>query len=81
MATVEQRVTAIALLIMFVVALIYVALNSIINAVFNLSASNISVPGEPILFGVFYVLVWVLFERIWLRIEQAFIDYQKRNKP
>lgn len=68
------------ILIMFVVALIYVALNSLINAVFNLPAANISVPGEPILFGIFYVLVWVLFERIWLRAEQAYIDYQKRNK-
>ena len=67
------------ILIMFVIALIYVTLNSVINAAFNLPDANISVPGEPILFGIFYVLVWVLFERIWLRVEQAFTDYQNRN--
>ena len=68
------------ILIMFVVALLYVALNSVINAAFDLPATNISVPGEPILFGIFYVLVWVLFEWLWLRIEQAFTNYQNRNK-
>lgn len=52
------------ILIMFVVALIYVGLNSLINAVFGLPATTITIPGEPILFGVFYVLVWLLFERI-----------------
>lgn len=68
------------ILIMFVVALIYVAINNTINAIFNLPDTNISVPGEPILFGIFYVLVWVLFEQIWLRVEQAFTNYRNRNK-
>ena len=68
------------ILIMFFIALIYVALNTVINVAFNLPADNISVPGEPILFGIFYVLLWVLFERIGHRIQQAFTDYQKRNK-
>ena len=66
--------------IMFVIALIYVAINSAINVAFGLPSSNISLPGEPILFGVFYVLVWVLFGRITQRIKQAFLNYQNRNK-
>jgi hypothetical protein len=51
-------------LIMFVVALIYVGINSAINVAFGLPETNISVPGEPILFGIFYVLVWALFGQI-----------------
>lgn len=56
--------------IMFFIALLYIGLNSIINAVFNLPADNVAVPGEPILFGIFYVLLWVLSERIisWVRL-------------
>ena len=68
------------LAIMFIVALIYVGINSAINVAFNLPADNISVPGEPILFGIFYVLIWVLFERIWMQVSQSFFNYQKRNK-
>lgn len=68
------------ILIMLIIFLIYVVLNSVINAAFNLPAENISVPGEPILFGVFYVLAWVLFEWLWSRVERAFTNYQKRNK-
>ncbi|MGB1249528.1 MAG: hypothetical protein ACPG8W_02780 [Candidatus Promineifilaceae bacterium] len=68
------------ILIMFVIALIYVGLNSAINAAFGLPASNISLPGEPILFGVFYVLVFVLFGRIWQRLTTTFNSYQNRNK-
>ena len=83
--TVSQRVSDYLVeilknvLIMFVIALIYVALNSAINAAFGLPSDNISVPGEPILFGVFYVLVWVIFGRIWQKIQSAFSNYQNRN--
>ena len=69
------------IMIMFFIALMYVAINSAINAAYNLPADNISVPGEPILFGIFYVIVWVIIDRIWLRLRQAFSNYQKRNKP
>lgn len=65
------------ILIMFVIALLYVGINTVINIAFALPASNISLPGEPILFGVFYVLVFVLFERILQRVQQAFVNYQK----
>ena len=68
------------ILIMLVIALLYVSINTAINLAFNLPADNISLPGEPILFGVFYVLVWVLFDRIWQRIQHTFTDNQKRNK-
>ena len=68
------------ILIMLVIALIYVAINSAINVAFGLPANNIALPGEPILFGIFYVVVWALFGRIWHRLQQAFFDYQNRNK-
>lgn len=68
------------ILIVFVVALIYVGINSVINVAFSLPADNITLPGEPILFGVFYVMVWVLFGRIWQLIKTAFLNYQNRNK-
>ena len=58
--------------IMFIVALIYVGINSAINLAFNLPADNISLPGEPILFGVFYVLVWVLFGWVTRRVVDSF---------
>jgi len=48
-------------LIVFVIALIYIGINSVINIAFGLPTTNISLPGEPILFGIFYVLVWAIF--------------------
>jgi len=63
------------ILIMFVIALIYIGLNSIINVIFGLSSTTITIPGEPILFGVFYVLMWLLFERIKARA----VDYWKKR--
>ena len=68
------------ILIMFIIAMIYVGINGAINAIFSLPADNISVPGEPILFGIFYVLIWVLFERLWLRIQQAVATYLQNRK-
>ena len=65
------------IVIMFIVALIYVGINSGINLAFGLPATNISLPGEPILFGVFYVLVWSLFGWITQRILDSF---QTRRK-
>ncbi len=66
--------------IMFVIALIYVAINSAINTAFGLPDDNISVPGEPILFGVFYVIVYLIFGRIWQQIETAYKNFQNRSK-
>lgn len=65
------------IVIMFIVALIYVGINSAINLAFGLPADNIFLPGEPILFGVFYVLVWSLFGLITQRITDSF---QARRK-
>ena len=66
------------ILIVFGVALIYVGINSAINAAFGLPSDNVTLPGEPILFGIFYVIVWVIFGRIWQQIEKAFANYQNR---
>ncbi len=51
---------------MFVIAMIYIALNSAINLAFGFSDETITIPGEPILFGIFYVLTHTLFERLKL---------------
>jgi len=66
--------------IMFIVALIYVGLNTVINMVFGLPASNISLPGEPILFGVFYVLVWSLLGWVTQRIVDSFQAAQGKRQ-
>ena len=50
--------------IMFCIALIYIGLNSLINAIFNLPPTAIRLPGEPIGFGLFYVLVFLVIERV-----------------
>lgn len=57
--------------IIFCIALIYIGLNSAINAAFDLSAENISLPTEPIGFGIFYVLIFVILEQLVERIRQS----------
>lgn len=57
--------------IVFAVALIYVGINSAINIAFDLPRTTISLPGEPILFGVFYVLVWSLFGLVSKRMTDS----------
>lgn len=57
--------------IMLCVALIYIAINSAVNAALGLPVDNIALPGEPILFGVFYVLMWALIERLTQRIVRS----------
>ena len=65
--TVSQRVSDYLveiiknIVIMFGVALIYIGINNGINGAFNLPADNISLPGEPIFFGLFYVILFGLW--------------------
>lgn len=50
--------------IVFIVAMIYIGINRSLIAIFDLSPEAVPLPGEPILFGLFYVLVYVLLEWI-----------------
>jgi len=50
--------------IVFIVALIYRAINTALIALFSLSANAVPLPGEPIFFGLFYVVVFVLLEKL-----------------
>lgn len=60
--------------IMFCIALIYIGVNSAINVLFDLPSTTITLPGEPIGFGIFYVLVYVVVERVARRIQQSIIN-------
>ena len=66
--------------IIFCVALIYIGLNTAINSVFGLSAENISLPTEPIGFGICYVLIFVILENIVERIQQAVLNSKEKVK-
>lgn len=66
--------------IMFIVAMIYVAINSAIIRLRDLSTDAVPLPGEPILFGVFYVIVFVLLGAITKRVGAYISDFQNRNK-
>ncbi len=59
------------ILIMLMVALIYIALNSALISLFALPAHSVPLPGEPILFGAFYVVVFVLLALISEKTKKA----------
>ena len=65
---------------MFSIASLYVALNTLINIVFGLPSDSVIVPGEPILFGIFYLLLYLVIERIALAANDALVSYQNRDK-
>ena len=57
--------------IAFIVALIYIGINRALIAIFSLSPESAPLPGEPILFGLFYVVVFVLLGAIGHRTKTA----------
>ena len=57
--------------IVFIVALIYIWINRGLISLFDLSSDAVPLPGEPILFGLFYVLVYVLLEWIVRKIGEV----------
>lgn len=61
------------------VAFIYVVINNILISLLNLSPDAVPLPGEPILFGVFYVIVFVLFEKISTKIKQIILKMSDRK--
>lgn len=56
--------------IMLMIAFIYIGINSAARYLFNLPPEAIVLPGEPILFGVFYVFIFWLIELITMRIKK-----------
>jgi len=55
--------------IVFVVALIYLAINRTAISLFDLPVDAVVLPGEPILFGLFYLIVWLLLDAISKKIK------------
>ena len=55
--------------IVLIVALIYLAINRTAIFLFELSPEAVFLPGEPILFGLFYLIVWVILDAIAKKIK------------
>jgi len=72
-----EMIKSIFLVIM--VAAIYVVINMTLIRLLNLPADAVPLPGEPILFGLFYVIVFVLFEKISTKIKQAILNLRNRK--
>ncbi len=63
-----------SIFIVFVVALIYMAINKALIAMFAFPVDAVPLPGEPILFGVFYLLVFVLLGAISKKIKGTVLN-------
>ena len=63
-----------SVVLVVLVALIYMVINNVLIRVFDMPATAVPLPGEPILFGLFYVLVFVLFEKITAMIKQVILN-------
>lgn len=68
-----------SVVIVVFVALIYMVINSTLIRLLGLPADAVPLPGEPILFGLFYVFVFVLFEKISTLIKQAIFKLRERK--
>ncbi|KAA3661115.1 MAG: hypothetical protein DWQ04_17395 [Chloroflexi bacterium] len=66
-------------LIMIVVALIYWAINRAAIAIFDVPTDSVPLPGEPIFFGLFYVIVYWLFEHISNKVRVKISEFQGRR--
>ena len=66
--------------IVLVVALIYQTINRTAIALFDLSADAVPLPGEPILFGLFYLSVFVILEKLSTKIKQIALLKSKKSE-
>lgn len=62
------------LFIVFTVAMIYHVINSTLVAVGDLPPGTVPFPGEPIMFGIFYVVVFWCLELLIIKIKQIFAN-------
>ena len=65
--------------IMFVVATIYRLINQVLITLRSLPADAVPLPGEPILFGVFYVFVFVCLGWITKKARAAILNFSDGN--
>ena len=65
------------ILIMTIVAILYMLMNQIAVTLFQLSQDTVAVPGEPILFGLFYTIVFKLLEAIGQNIKRKTGDVKE----
>ncbi|MBP7962945.1 MAG: hypothetical protein KBG20_07240 [Caldilineaceae bacterium] len=63
-----------SIFIVFVVALIYMAINKALIGMFAYPVDAVPLPGEPILFGVFYIVVLVLLDAISKKAKQVILN-------
>lgn len=63
--------------IVFVVAMMYVAINSALIALLDLPETAVPLPGEPILFGLFYVFIYALLEWLTKKTKSALQNAQE----
>ena len=68
-----------SIFIMFVVAMIYRLINQVLITLLSLPADAVPLPGEPILFGVFYVFVFVCLEWITKKARAAILHFSDGN--
>lgn len=62
--------------IVFVIALIYQGINKALILGFRLPADAVPLPGEPILFGVFYLFVFLFIDVIIRKIKETIFNFQ-----
>jgi hypothetical protein len=65
--------------IMYLIAMLYIAINTGIVLLFDLAPETVPLPGEPILFGLFYVIIYVLIENIAKKIKKLIVN-SRSNK-
>ena len=57
--------------IVFLIAMLYITINQVAISLFDLPVDAVPLPGEPILFGLFYVVIFVLINFISTKIKAA----------
>ena len=63
-----------SLFIVFSVAMLYQMINRMIIAILDLQPTAVPFPGEPIMFGVFYIFVFWCLELIANKIKTVFVN-------
>lgn len=66
--------------IVFVVAMIYLGINQLLISLRSLPADAVPLPGEPILFALFYVLIFWLLDVAVTRIKAAIVNKRSAAK-
>lgn len=59
-----------SIFIVLMVALIYIVINRVLITLLGLPSDAVPLPGEPILFGAFYVFVFVLLAAVTDRVKR-----------